>query len=1220
MKRRSSGDQISAGRLRVDAARAIAKLREYQLADRAAWVLEAIRAAVASRATRVQLRGDATGVWLCWDGEPWDAAELPRLFDELVSPEATSERYHVRLLAAAVNSALGMEPAYVDVLAVEGDGRARRARYLPEVLVPPDDELGESPLHRLAVVDAAAPPDARRGMAIHVRRRLGAGLLSLLRRRPPRELGLARRHCGDLPVPIFVGAEELGRHLPGSDVVRLPLGGGLDGFVAVIDPDRALPKPTLEIAERGVILAAYALSLNLRRELTLQAVLPVRTFIDGPRMPTDVSRSSVHIDQPPISTALNLAFEQIPALVERLAEELGKGLEQAAASSAARGPSRLAFERARAAAFTFLRCTSQCWYWLPPAPLRILGALPLVRDATGAARPVTRPWLDFLYTGEQPLPEELAPWFRDVLWVPPGDAAALLIPPDRENPAGFHALLRAARAELRAKRRFLSTPARGARVEDPPRFRVRARIGAELAESCVPDEWFAGVSGEVIILSAPPSWSTGELRLFFEGRELERCALPSAISFTAAISAAGLSPVQRYRAAQRDAAFDRADRAMRGAVVRAIEALAVAEEGTPLPEGFERGRADERAMQARRVRAALAMIVELELPRRGPLFRARAWRDVDGGWRSLDELMSANDGAERAAGAAPVFGTVIPGAAVRLPRGRIIVEAEPEEHALLEELAPRAAIVRYDPARSPGRLTAEQLAEQLLEGGASYALAVAGRASTAAIAPAARAGLHLHHHGVLVERRRYDPQLARCLISVDGDEAVPSSDWSSLRELGVATDELRGWEKALVRAAAGALVGRRVTGLHGAGPLGLDSELGWVLIEALRFADPEDLFGAELRAELSLAPLFSVLSADGDGATAGEGWRSAVELIRRYPDSLPYVPFTSPGLAERSPAPGVEILLGDETIARMAVRLAGGREVHAAFHELQVRYARDEAARTHEARRARSAQPERNERVERVERVLPRQPSKRSTVSEVGQPSQQHPSQQQQIEDKAPPVVAAALLPAPEDQPRRDPPETVAADAAAAEPRKHSPRLVRGIGSVWHLSSGASSFTPAPTSATAPAVSEESPWSERTERADSVDPVAPVVPIAPVAPRRLDPRFGALLSLLTERLVATGVSPPRLTIRDGISAPLAAVVQGQASATITLAAEHPSLLAVAATCVAATPDHRAAVDALAAHLVTVLHLARPAAAAGPAASALPALTLLLERAREDLMR
>ncbi|CAN5746351.1 hypothetical protein BH11MYX3_BH11MYX3_25500 [soil metagenome] len=164
------GPRLGGGRLRVDAARAIVKLREYQLVERAAWVLEGIRAAVASPATAITLRGDANDIWLSWCGEPWPVEDLTRLFDELVSPEAASERHHVRLLAAAVNSGLGLAPAYIDVIAIE-DHTALRVRYTPDVLEDFSGELADSALRKLTTEAIPVPEGAQRGMRVHLRRR-----------------------------------------------------------------------------------------------------------------------------------------------------------------------------------------------------------------------------------------------------------------------------------------------------------------------------------------------------------------------------------------------------------------------------------------------------------------------------------------------------------------------------------------------------------------------------------------------------------------------------------------------------------------------------------------------------------------------------------------------------------------------------------------------------------------------------------------------------------------------------------------------------------------------------------------------------------------------------------------------------------------------------------------------------------------------------------------
>ena len=106
----------------------------------------------------------------------------------------------MRLLAAAVNSALGMAPVYVDVTSI-GDA-AVRARYTPEVLASADA------LHRVAAERGRAAA-ARRGMLVHLRRRLAG---SYFLGEPP-ELQLARDACRDLGVPITIQGATLPRRI-----------------------------------------------------------------------------------------------------------------------------------------------------------------------------------------------------------------------------------------------------------------------------------------------------------------------------------------------------------------------------------------------------------------------------------------------------------------------------------------------------------------------------------------------------------------------------------------------------------------------------------------------------------------------------------------------------------------------------------------------------------------------------------------------------------------------------------------------------------------------------------------------------------------------------------------------------------------------------------------------------------------------------------------------
>ncbi|MBA3458141.1 MAG: hypothetical protein H0T42_33985, partial [Deltaproteobacteria bacterium] len=413
------GPQVSVGRLRVDAARAIVKLREYQLVDRTAWVLEAIRAAVASGATSIELRGDSNDVWLQWAGAPLSADELPRLFDELVSPEPTAERHGIRLLAAAVNSGLGMNPAYIDVIAVTATV-ATRVRYTPDVLEAPDGDLAEAPLRRLAsegMEEIEPPHGAPPGMIVHLRRRAGLEVVRyLLRGAEPPEIELARASCQNITVPLRIGSLVLDRKILGNDLVRVPLGDNLDGFLAITDPASrrsASPGVTMEIAECGVVLETSSLELDLEPRHTI----PIRLMIDAPKMPTNASRSEVRRDAHPMTTAIARGRIVVPDLIQALVRMLAdEPVDQ----------------RARSAALGLIAAVIAGHEWSETAqaligPLRALADLPLVRDAVGTPRPIAAGWRSFHHRGRSPVSSSLAPWMSDVLWIPPGDPAEWIV-------------------------------------------------------------------------------------------------------------------------------------------------------------------------------------------------------------------------------------------------------------------------------------------------------------------------------------------------------------------------------------------------------------------------------------------------------------------------------------------------------------------------------------------------------------------------------------------------------------------------------------------------------------------------------------------------------------------------------------------------------------------------------------------------------------------------
>jgi hypothetical protein len=917
-RRAPPGPQLAAGRLRVDAARAIAKLREYQLAVRAAWVLEAIRAAVASGATRIALTGDTNDLWLSWDGEPWPAADLPRLFDELVSPEASDAGHHVRLLAAAVNSALGMSPAYVDVFAVAAAGRAMRARYTPDVLDEPEGELADAPLRKIAVEQAAPPPGAGTGMAIHLRRRFGVAVLAHLVRELT-EIELARAACADLGVPLFVRGALLGRGAATRDVVRVPLGDGLGGFVAIVDPDDAGPHPTLEVAEHGVVLAKNMVDLGFPS----RGRMPMRVFVDAPRMPTNASRSEVRQDVHPISTALRRAQALLPALADRLAAELEGGPRA---------------ERARAAALLLLAAVGQ--EGAPPLGLGRLLELPLVRNAVGAPRPPGGGWFGLVHTGGSPFPEELAPWLGDVLWIPPGDPSVCLIDPEAVDAVALKRLVRRARRERRAQRRFYGHAPRPPVVEARELPRMRARLGATVAGSLVEPQGFEGLAGEVCIR---PAGEGGELVLLLEGRELERVTFGSPIPFTAVIDAPRLEPADRYRSATRDAEYARALAAMRAGVLCAIEAIARGDvaDGADAAEAARAGFVPGEAapdLDRRLVLDGLALAQELAqggtgVRAVGPLFEVPLWRLCGSGdWASTAELRRH-----------AVVGVTAPGAQIRtLPR-RPIVEALPRYQALLAQVLPSATrLVTYNAdCLEPEPLYSIDLAQGLVQE-TDLALAVRGEGCAAAIAPSSAPRLVISHLGRRVEERAYEPVLVPCTIHVDSDDVVPDAYWLRALDDGGVARHFAGWERELLRAAAAALAGTRVPELLGHAPIDAGGPLGRALWAALATRDPEQLLGEALAAQLRARPLWRVLG-ERDPV-------SAQDLAARFPREIRYLAAE----AELAPLEGFAPVLADAVLAHALGQLAG-RAVRDAAPELAEHRRRTERAARLAALRA---QPE----------------------------------------------------------------------------------------------------------------------------------------------------------------------------------------------------------------------------------------------------------------------
>ena len=120
-------------------------------------------------------------------------------------------------------------------------------------------------LRRVAAEPAAAPAGIAyaTGMLLHVRRRAALGMLTYLfwEREPP-ELATARAACRDLAVPITIGTTILSRE-HSADLDRVELGGGLDGFVALCDPDAPFAVGHVQISEGAGVMIVMPATANI---------------------------------------------------------------------------------------------------------------------------------------------------------------------------------------------------------------------------------------------------------------------------------------------------------------------------------------------------------------------------------------------------------------------------------------------------------------------------------------------------------------------------------------------------------------------------------------------------------------------------------------------------------------------------------------------------------------------------------------------------------------------------------------------------------------------------------------------------------------------------------------------------------------------------------------------------------------------------------------------
>lgn len=586
------GRKVSTGHLRVDTARAVQKLREYQLAEPASWVLEVLRAAITLGATRLAVAGDASDVSIAWEGGLLDDETMRTVLDELVNPGNARHDGAIRRLAIGLNTALGLVPRRVDLERTDADGQRTRVRYTSDLLEAP--ALGESMqragagLTNLAA-ERVAPADAgaRPGMRVTMQRRTGFNSFRrFLGRAEPDELRLVRECADDVPVPLHIGDDVLDRDDSPHDLLRVPLAAGLEGFVALVDADSTAAgnQPAwVDFAERGVILARAPLPLPSSWKDPRVSV-PIRLFLDRHALPTNASRSAVRMDDS-LRTALDVAAERVPRLLEETHRLLlGEASELAQQPGVTRADPATRHHRLRKSVLHLIAAYVRGKPWrfdaeTMPEELRPLMALPLLRDAVGAPASV----LDFadsagmVYRGQVPLSAEL---YGDSLhkmpFIPPGDAASVLVPDGTYDAERVTKLLEQAAEEVRAKAAFLTgattTPAVPSTDDDAwVVVPVRAARGDSfLAHEPLPPR---DIEGEVA-LYATSGTPRGRITFLHASRPIEELLMPAPCSYVAVVACPRLRPLPDYRGLEDDAARREVVAAVERAVVVAAELAA----------------------------------------------------------------------------------------------------------------------------------------------------------------------------------------------------------------------------------------------------------------------------------------------------------------------------------------------------------------------------------------------------------------------------------------------------------------------------------------------------------------------------------------------------------------------------------------------------------------------------------------------------------------------
>jgi hypothetical protein len=573
---------VSRGTALVDPRAAVERLRSFQLAEPLLYVLEIVRAAVAGGATAVDLFNDADDLVLTFDGAAPSADDLAHLLDHLFS--TTHPR--LRLLAIAVNTALGFGPRHVDLYTTHEApaGQCHRVRFTAGVSHDPDARVPaalESARVELVARPADLPPD---GVRVHLRESFGMPVVREWFARDPAETVLLRDRLVALPIPLRRDGVALptGFVPPALVSVPLDLGADLRGSLQLVD---AFAGHRLVLSELGVILESRALAPVGHAAAPFS---PLRLHLDARSLPTNASRSQVDLSGGLLHALRRAWNAQLPQLLDATRARLD--------DPSLPEPERIALHEAL---LVWLHhCLGDTWLsnGLPaaaslpseaelgvatPAVATALLEWALIPTATGPlvsaaslCRLVVPPHL--VWRGAGALPAELAPHLGAVLWCPPRrHRLDALLRPMALQPS-TDAVERAREAQTR-RQRFLGLTPREPRVPPVDDAVLRAPLGdASADEPPALPVALPGLRGELLIRARGLDASGVLLTtVFIEQRPLPPEALDTAgVPAEVALEHPALRANQNFHGVESNAALGQAMRAVKLSLAEGLAVLA----------------------------------------------------------------------------------------------------------------------------------------------------------------------------------------------------------------------------------------------------------------------------------------------------------------------------------------------------------------------------------------------------------------------------------------------------------------------------------------------------------------------------------------------------------------------------------------------------------------------------------------------------------------------